>query len=41
MVTLNRRVEFDGFAAIEESGAKPNLPLEEQARRCDLILAGK
>ena len=26
---------------IEESGAKPNVPLDEQARRCDLILAGK
>jgi hexulose-6-phosphate isomerase len=34
-------VRFDGFATIEESGAKPNLPLEEQARRCDLILEGK
>jgi L-ribulose-5-phosphate 3-epimerase len=34
-------VGFEGFATIEESGAKPNLPLEEQARRCDLILAGK
>jgi hexulose-6-phosphate isomerase len=34
-------VGFEGFATIEESGAKPNLPLEEQARRCDLILEGK
>lgn len=34
-------VEFDGVATIEESGAKPNLPLAEQARRCDLILTGK
>jgi len=34
-------VGFDGYATIEESGAKPNLPLEEQAKRCDLILEGK
>jgi L-ribulose-5-phosphate 3-epimerase len=34
-------VGFEGFATIEESGAKPNLPLDEQARRCDLILEGK
>ena len=34
-------VGFDGFATIEESGAKPNLPIDEQARRCDLILEGK
>lgn len=34
-------VDFDGFATIEESGAKPRLPLEEQAHRCDLILEGK
>jgi hexulose-6-phosphate isomerase len=33
-------VGFEGYATIEESGAKPNLPLDEQARRCDLILAG-
>ena len=34
-------VGFDGFATIEESGAKPRLPLEEQSRQLDLILAGK
>lgn len=34
-------VGFDGYATIEESGAKPNLPIEEQAKRCDLILEGK
>lgn len=34
-------VGFSGYATIEESGAKPNLPLEEQAKRCDLILEGK
>jgi L-ribulose-5-phosphate 3-epimerase len=34
-------VAFEGYATIEESGAKPSLPLEEQARRCDLILEGK
>jgi len=34
-------VGFEGYATIEESGAKPNLPLEEQAKRCDLILEGK
>jgi L-ribulose-5-phosphate 3-epimerase len=32
---------FDGFATIEESGAKPRVPLEEQSRQLDLILAGK
>ncbi len=34
-------VGFDGYATIEESGAKPNLPIDEQAKRCDLILEGK
>lgn len=34
-------VGFEGFATIEESGAKPRVPLEEQSRRLDLILAGK
>ncbi len=34
-------VGFDGFATIEESGAKPRLPLEEQSKQLDLILAGK
>lgn len=34
-------VGFSGYATIEESGAKPRLPLEEQAKRCDLILEGK
>ncbi len=34
-------VGFDGFATIEESGAKPRLPLDEQSRQLDLILAGK
>ncbi len=34
-------VGFDGFATIEESGAKPRVPLDEQSRRLDLILAGK
>jgi hexulose-6-phosphate isomerase len=34
-------VGFEGYATIEESGAKPNLPIEEQAKRCDLILEGK
>ncbi len=32
---------FDGFATIEESGAKPRIPLDEQSRQLDLILAGK
>jgi hexulose-6-phosphate isomerase len=32
---------FDGFATIEESGAKPRVPLEEQSKQLDLILAGK
>jgi hexulose-6-phosphate isomerase len=32
---------FDGFATIEESGAKPRTPLDEQSRQLDLILAGK
>ena len=34
-------VGFDGFATIEESGAKPRIPLDEQSRQLDLILAGK
>jgi hexulose-6-phosphate isomerase len=34
-------VGFDGFATIEESGAKPRVPLEEQSKQLDLILAGK
>ncbi len=34
-------VGFDGFATIEESGAKPRVPLDEQSRQLDLILAGK
>ncbi|MBV8878495.1 MAG: sugar phosphate isomerase/epimerase [Planctomycetaceae bacterium] len=34
-------VGFDGYATIEESGAKPNVPIEEQAKRLDLILDGK
>jgi hexulose-6-phosphate isomerase len=34
-------VGFNGYGTIEGSGAKPNLPLEEQAKRCDLILEGK
>lgn len=34
-------VGFDGFATIEESGAKPRIPLEEQSKQLDLILAGK
>ncbi|MBI3858008.1 MAG: sugar phosphate isomerase/epimerase [Planctomycetes bacterium] len=34
-------VGFDGFATIEESGAKPRLPLDEQSKQLDLILAGK
>src|SRR5215831_5254038 len=33
-------VGFDGFATIEESGAKPRVPLEEQSRQLDLILKG-
>jgi hexulose-6-phosphate isomerase len=34
-------IGFDGFATIEESGAKPRVPLDEQSRQLDLILAGK
>jgi len=34
-------VGFDGFATIEESGAKPRIPLDEQSKQLDLILAGK
>lgn len=34
-------IGFDGFATIEESGAKPRIPLDEQSRQLDLILAGK
>jgi L-ribulose-5-phosphate 3-epimerase len=34
-------IGFDGYATIEGSGAKPGLPIEEQAKRCDLILEGK
>jgi len=34
-------VGFDGFATIEESGARPRVPLEEQSKQLDLILAGK